>query len=206
MNITRTDKPTVTDIIVQSMGELPGVKWLIGDDQRKSSRRLHALADYVFESAFLQKGIILSENKKGVAILCHKNMKPPGPSDLWPRLKFAFRCIGIKRILEIYRRERYICSQRPCNGKYLYFWIFSVLPSSRVFGSAASELKNIILAESDRQQLPIYLETSDPKNKRVYERYGFKVYHEWFVTKRGFTLWFMKREVPQSNKIIADKN
>jgi hypothetical protein len=201
MNITRADKQTVIEIISQSMGELPGIKWIIGDNPRKLSSRIHAMADYLFETAFTHQGIILSSNKKGVAILFRKDIQKSALKDYWNMLKFLLRCTGIRRALEIYKRERYIESQRPCNGKYLHFWVFSVLPSSREFGGAASELKNIIIAKSERQQLPIYLETSNPKNKRVYERYGFKVYHEWYVPHRDFTLWFMKRDIAISTNI-----
>jgi len=195
MNITKSDKQTVTEIIVQSMGNLPGIKWIVGDNPRKLSKRLQAFADFVFETAFPRNGIILSSDKKGVAIFFKQNIKKFTLKDYWNRLKFALCCTGITRALEIYKRERYIVNQRPCTKQYFYFWVFSVLPSARGLGTAASELKNIILAESARQKLPIFLETSNPQNKRVYERYGFRVYHEWYVPHRNFTLWFMKREV-----------
>ena len=86
----------------------------------------------------------------------------------------------------------------PVDCDYLYFWLFVVLPSAR--GSqAALELKNVIFKESDRLKLPIYLETTLQKNKRVYERFGFKVYHIWEIEKRDVTMYFMKREVVGTN-------
>ena len=190
-NITAADKQTVIDIITQSMGKLPGIKWVIGDNPRKMARRLNALADFVFETAFSKNGIYLSSDRKGTAVFFKSETKKT-LRDIWNQLKFAVRCTGIFRAYEIYRREAYILSKRPAPGTYLYFWIFGVLPDARGNGSAL-ELKDIILSESARLQLPIYLETSNPQNRRVYERYGFKVYHEWFVPSRNFTFWFMMR-------------
>ena len=200
MKAIKENKQTVIDIIVQSMGNLPGVKWIIGDNPKNVSKRLRALADFVFETAFSRNGIILSEDKKGVAVFYKYNIRKSTLIDYWNQLKFAFKCTGVFRALEIQRREKYIKSQRPSSGEYLYFWIFSVLPSARGKG-AGIELKDFILAESAKRHLPIYLETSNPQNKRVYERYGFSVYHEWFVPERNFTLWFMKRDISQTKNI-----
>ena len=194
MNITRADKKTVVEIIALSMYALPGIKWVIGNKPHTHARRMNALADFVFETAFERKGIYLSSDKTGVAVFFRKDSKKYYFKDIWYQFKFALFCTGLKRALEVHRTEAYVSKQRPGGGHYLYFWVFSVHPSARRFGAAASELKDKILAESKLQQLPIYLETSNLQNKRVYERYGFKVYHEWFIPGRNFTLWFMKRE------------
>ncbi|TAL59572.1 MAG: GNAT family N-acetyltransferase [Bacteroidetes bacterium] len=199
MNITKEDKQTVTDIITQSMGNLPGIKWIVGNNPRTTHKRLRVLADFVFETAFSRNGIFLSSDRKGVAVFFKPEIKKTF-RDYWNQFRFAVRCTGIFHAYEIYRHESYIVKQRPNPGTYLYFWIFGVLPDARGFG-AATQLKDIILSESQKQQLPIYLETTNPQNRRVYERYGFKVYHEWFVPGRNFTFWFMKRDISISKNI-----
>lgn len=190
-NITAADKQTVIEIIAGSMGRLPGIKWIVGDNPRTMEKRLRALADFVFETAFPGDGIYLSSDRKGVAVFFRHEEKK-SLRDIWNLLKFAVRCTGVSRAYRIYKCESYILSKRPPPGTYLYFWIFGVLPSARGNGSAL-ELKDIILSESARQQLPIFLETSHLRNKRVYERYGFEVYHEWQVPGRDFRYWFMRR-------------
>lgn len=198
MNITRSDKNYVVEIIEKSMCHLPGVKWVIGDHPVKGSRRMHNLAEYIFEVAYRRSGIILSKDRNGVAILCRSNATLNWWQELLLKIKFVTLCCGLGRVAEMKERDDYIRSQRPVNREFLYFWVFSVLPGARKFGAAASELKDEILRISDELNMPVYLETSLPQNKRVYERYGFTVYHEWNVKKRGFTLWFMKREPSNS--------
>lgn len=193
MNITRKDKTTVVEIISRSMNYLPGIKWIIGDNPNKQQKRLTYLAEYIFETAFAQKGIYLSTDRKGVAIMHHKKSNRLSIKGFWNKIKLIYLCIGINRIYEMYYREQYLKRQRPTHEQFLYFWIYSVLPEARGSG-AAIELKNTIFSEAARQKLPIYLETSNPQNKKVYERYGFHVYHEWYIPHRNFTLWFMSRK------------
>ena len=59
---------------------------------------------------------------------------------------------------------------------------------------AGFELKNHIFQYSKQEQLPILLETSVERNKDIYERYGFYVYHEWMDSGGGQSLWFMRRD------------
>ena len=54
------------------------------------------------------------------------------------------------------------------------------------------EIKNAIFTKSKKEKLPIYLETSVEKNRRVYERYGFNVYYT--IRLGESTLYFLKRE------------
>ena len=50
---------------------------------------------------------------------------------------------------------------------------------------AAFELKNYIFQMSQNEKNPILLETSVKRNKLIYERYGFYVYHEWIDSGDG---------------------
>ncbi len=192
MNATRADKQAVIDIIVKSFDHIPGIKWIIGNNGNRE-KRLRAMADFIFEKAFARDGVVLSADRQGVGIYFRFNGKKTSLRDYWNEIKFAFRCIGLARAGEIMNREKYILSQRPADGNYIYYWMFGVKPDARGNG-AARELKNLIMEESRNQQLPIYLETTVEKNRRVYERYGFQLYHTWHVEKRNVTIWFMKKE------------
>ena len=185
-------KERAIHIIQESMKDLPGIRWMIGDNPRTQRSKLKALAEYVFELSWKKDGLLLSRDKNGVAILIRQNTKTRSKLYLGCALKFVLNCTGFKRMLEIVKREKYIQSQHPSNGDYLYSWIYAVHPDARGF-RASVELKNRVFAESDRTGLPIYLETTVAKNKRVYQRYGFEIYHKWFIEKRGVTMWFMRR-------------
>ena len=104
-----------------------------------------------------------------------------------------FNAIGVSRILKILKRESYTKSKRPASGDFLYFWFFGVDPDFQD-GNAARDLKEYIFNLSEKENLPIYLETSVEKNKRVYLKFGFEIYHTWKLEEQGLELYFMRKE------------
>ena len=73
----------------------------------------------------------------------------------------------------------------------MYFWFLGVEKGG---DQAVYELKDHLFELSKNQQLPILLETSVPRNRSVYERYGFEVYHTWEDSGNDKALWFMMRK------------
>ena len=153
---------------------------------------MHILASYVFKTALRKGGAYISNDNAGVAICYKMNARKDTFTDYWNQLVLAIKAIGIERVMKVMKRDRYVKKQRPSSGEYLYFWFFGVSQAGR--GSkAAYDLKDAVFAEATKSNLPIYLETSIAKNKRVYERYGFEVYHTWDYKSEGITLWFMRK-------------
>ena len=74
--------------------------------------------------------------------------------------------------------------------EHLYFWFLGVEKGGN---KAVFEIKDQIFQWSEEKKLPILLETSVIRNRKVYERYGFEVYHTWDDSGNGNTLWFMRR-------------
>ena len=186
------DKDLVTGIISESFIDNPSVVSVIKNDKRKK-QRIVALAKYAFKTAISRDGVYISSDNNGVAICYRYNTKKESLSDYWSQLILVIESIGVSRVFKILKREAYIKRYRHKSGNFLYFWFFGVNKEGRGNG-AAMELKNAILEESKNKNLPIYLETSVEKNKAVYERYGFEVYHTWENTDKNMTLWFMKKE------------
>ncbi len=169
----------------------PSVNWVIKND-RFRKKRILALSDYSYKTAFIRQGIALSSDQQGIALCYRYNSHKTSLSDYWNQIQLIFRAIGISRTKEILRREHYLKRHRPASGDFLYFWFLGVNPEARGSGSA-KELKDRIFHKSRKEQLPIYLETSVERNKNVYQRYGFEIYHTWNVNEK-LTLWMMKRD------------
>ncbi len=192
----KADKERAIEIMVSSFDNNPGIDWIIKNSGSRENRKRH-LAEFLFETAVSINGIFLSADRNGIAVFFRFADNKPSLRQAWNKLKLALNCVGLSHALQIMKREKHIRSIRPADGNYLYFWFFGVMPAERGNkGGAGSglELKNEIISESVKRNLPIYLETTILQNKKIYERYGFKVYHEWFVEQRNITLWFMKRE------------
>lgn len=189
--VEQKDKELVMQIITNSYRNNPSVLAVIKNDNKKE-KRIRALAEYVFNTAYSRNGIYISTDKTGVAICYpHKNRKNT-IKDYGNQIKLMLEAIGFDRVLKVKRRASYIEQQRPVDGNYLYFWFFGVTDEGKGRG-AAIELRNKIFNEAYQKQLPIYLETSVLKNKIVYERFGFEVYHTWKERVTSPEIWFMKK-------------
>ncbi|MFY0687953.1 MAG: GNAT family N-acetyltransferase [Cyclobacteriaceae bacterium] len=187
-----SDRNNIINIIADSFARNPSVNWVIKQDERKS-KRLLVFSAYAFETGMGRKGMYISDAGNGVAICFKKNSKYNILKDLYWQARMAIQVVGLLRVKAILDRESYLEKIRPSDGNYYYFWFFGVLTDERNQGDAL-DLKNELLAKADREKKSIFLETSVPKNMRVYQRYGFEIYHSWEVESEGITLWCMKRE------------
>lgn len=188
MNNGTSQKEKVIAIIEESFHNNPSVVSVINPKKKNS---LKALARYAYETAHSKNGVLLSSNQEAVAICYPYNCKKEGIQDIWYQVLLVFNCIGLSRVSDVLKREAYVKKMRPKDGKFLYFWFFGATNIGKKT-SAARELKEQIFDWSSRDDLPIYLETSVPRNKRVYEYFGFETYHEWNQPNGG-TLFFMRR-------------
>lgn len=182
----RTDEKLVVDILATSFENNPSV--LAAIKQSKSTKPIRELARYAFKTAIDRNGVYLSTDQTAVAICYNPNLKKEGMSDYIRQVRLVFNSIGVSQVMRMMKKEAYIKEKRPKQSDYLYFWFFG---SSTKGNGSAKQLSQEIIDRSKTEQQPIYLETSVEKNKRVYERFGFDVYHEW-PQPDGTTLYFMR--------------
>ena len=176
-------------IIANTFDANPSVNIVIGEGGNRS-KKISRLADYAFMKALNRQGAYLSDNKKGTALCFKSSASAFSLKENYLEVRFAFS-IPLKKVFQTLKRESYIKKHR-IEGEHLYFWFLGVEKGG---GEAGFELKDYLFALSKRENLPIIMETSVMRNRVVYERYGFRVYHEWADSGDGNTLWFMVREV-----------
>jgi hypothetical protein len=189
----KSDRKLVVDIVSQAFLSNPSVLYVVKKDG-KLEQRVRYLAEYSFDTGFLRDGVFLSDDNLGVAICYPYNKKKEGLRDYINQIKLIFSCIGLSRVRKVMKREAYIKKHRPKDGNFLYFWFLGV-SSQRSENSTIVDIKEGLFKQSEQLKLPIYLETSVEKNRRVYERYGFEVYHIWEVPEEEYCLYFMRRLV-----------
>ena len=189
---TKKDREKVVKIIEESFIKSPSVDWVVST-LKSREKGLRVLAKYAFDVGFIRKGVYLSSDANAIAI-CYKNSNKIGfIQSHYQNFKLFVGAIGFQKILPVLKRQKYFSQQRPKGKDYLYFWFFGSTNDARGNGSA-NELQREIFEMSNNEQLPIYIETSIRKNRIVYERFGFEVYHTWHVEKENIDMWFMKRE------------
>jgi hypothetical protein len=182
------DKNDAVKIIVETFDTNPSVNIVIGDKGNRR-KKISRLADYAFIKSINRNGAYLSNNKKGAAFCYRTNHGSSNFKELVYEIRFALS-IPLKKVLQTLKRESYIKKFR-FQEDHLYFWFLGVEKGG---GEAVYEIKDYLFQLSEKENLPILLETSVERNKTIYERYGFKVYHEWPDSGNGKTLWFMKRD------------
>ena len=190
---TNGDAKEIMDIISDSFYANPSVNTVTkAKNDRSKRKKIRALAKFAFKTGLRRDGVYISSDGKGVAICYRFNAKKESIRDYLNQIELVATSIGLQRLPAVFKRENYIKRKRLKSGDYLYFWFFGVEKDGRGKG-AAIELKDVIFKEAEKTKLPIYLETSVEKNKRIYERYGFEVYHTWEDKDQDYPLWFMRR-------------
>lgn len=164
--------------------------WVTGNARNKNAA-YRAVAEYMHDHSALQNGVYLSTDQAGVLLVHNVRQKPPIVAALILKIKLL-RSVGLRRSISVMKRNRYIRAHHPSDRKFLHVPYFGVEPGERGRG-AAIELKNMLFRQSEEMGIPIYLETTQEQNKRVYERYGFRVFHEFVFRNSGFTTWMLKR-------------
>ena len=140
------------------------------------------------------RGWILQASKDGK--LCGAAvMHPPGtyPIPVVSQLRITIRAVmrhgfhGLgrwMRLLNAYEK------QHPKEPPHYYLELLGVLPEQQGQGIGSAMLRELT-RRADAEQVGCYLETADPKNLPLYERFGFCIRAEQEVI--GVRVWFMWR-------------
>ncbi len=187
--VNASDLPKVTNILTRSFQTNPSALWVIKQDD-KVQKRLEALIEYAVKTGLENGGVFLSDDESAAAICFEEPAKTSFNSYL-NQVKLILNAIGISRVLQVLKREAYLKKHRP-NEPHLNFWFLGANPDQKGTGGV-HDLKKGIFQLSQEKQLPILLETSVERNKNVYERFGFQVYHTWKESD-DYTLGFMRRD------------
>ena len=188
IHATPSNKKDAVRIITDTFDHNPSVNIVIGEGGNRR-KKIGRLAEYAFVKALNRDGAYLSKNMKGAALCFVSDSGSFSLKEVFYEARFAL-VIPLKKVIQTLKRESYIKKNRY-KGRHLYFWFLGVEKGG---GQAVFELRDHLFDLSEKEQLPILLETSVKRNKEVYERYGFKVYHTWQDSGNGKALWFMMRE------------
>lgn len=177
-------------LIADTFADNPALDWMIRSGGDRKKRFLH-FSEYAFRHAWVRGGVWISDNGKAAALAFRSDRNPFDIYSLLLWLRLGVTALRLRRVPELLRREKYrkrIRSDRP----HFYIWFLGALPDS---DRAAFEMKSELLAHAKSQGVPTYLETSVPRNKRVFERAGFETYHHLPSVNGSPEFWFMRRLV-----------
>lgn len=185
---TERERATAVQVITETFDVNPSVNIVIGDGGNRK-KKISRLADYAFTKALNRKGAFISSNERGAAHCFRSDIGKSTLKEFLYEIRFALS-IPLKKVFQTLKRESYLKKHR-FQDPHLYFWFLGVYRDGQ---GAVYELKDYIFDWSEREQLPILLETSVPRNRDIYLRYGFEIYHTWEDSGGGAPLWFMMRK------------
>lgn len=183
------------EVLSKAFEGTPSINYLLGD--HPSHKKVRALMQYMYQVGNLYNGVYFSKNRNVVAIALKKDETVSYSfKHFWLDLKFIFLIVGVLKAFKILSRQLAIIKQQQKEKRFLHFWIIGALPNSSTTKEVI-EVRNQIFEMAKKEKLPILLETSIEKNKRVYERYGFKVKSTFKFNSN--VLWIMKKVLHEEN-------
>lgn len=182
------DKERIVKILTGSFENNGSVNYIIKQD-RKRIQRITNLMEYSFDICYLFGRVLLSDDKKGCALIVLPEKKKTTFKSALLDLKLIFSCIGLSNVKKTMKRETMIKKLQPKEPMY-YLWFIGVDPNEQNKGIGSSLLVEII-KESESEKRSICLETSTLKNLPWYQKFGFTIYNELNL---GYKLFFLKRQ------------
>jgi len=189
INANYGDRALVVDILARSFEDNKSVNYIIKQDNKRNLR-LKKLMEYSFDLCYLFGKILLTDDKKGCALIVLPDKKKNTFRSILLDIKLIFSCIGLSNVRKAMDREARIKKLQSRELMY-YLWFIGVnLPDQNK--GIGSSLLNEIIKESESERRAICLETSTLKNIAWYQRFGFKIYNKLDLS---YELFFLKRSL-----------
>jgi ribosomal protein S18 acetylase RimI-like enzyme len=186
-----SDHPTLTLTLVAAFDNDPVTSFIVRNDDRH-----HWGMQIGFRRAldlYQPYGLTFVANEgEGVALWArHDQWK----LTFWQECSLIptyMRVCGINRFMRLSRGFDTMKSHHPAEPHY-YLYLLGVAPGRQLHGLGGTLLRTM-LERCDREQMPAYLEASNPHNIPFYQRQGFRVIKEFEFGPGGPPLAAMWRK------------
>jgi ribosomal protein S18 acetylase RimI-like enzyme len=190
VEIAEADIRACAAVLAQAFDQDPLQLYMLPDPatrQRVSPRLFEASVQYGF---LCGRGLRTSGECRGAAVWLR-----PGESEFtaaraeaagMAAVSHAMGAEASDRSLRIWRHFAGIRA-REAGARYWYLLVIGVLPACQGQGIGGA-LMRPVLAQADRDDLPCFVETVQPRNQPLYERHGFRLVHDHVDDKSGLRL------------------
>jgi len=169
----RNDKDIVVEILTASFKKDPHVNWLVAQSKKKN--KLKTLVEYVFGESLERGEIFISDDNKAAALWNSDKKEKFTFHFIVRNLSFLFH-VGLRSTIRALTAGKKIHDFYPKSQHYFQLYMIGVLPESQGTGLASS-LMNPMIERMERENIPLYLETANPRNVEIYKKKGFAVFH-----------------------------
>ncbi|MCW3109035.1 MAG: GCN5-related N-acetyltransferase [Segetibacter sp.] len=184
-------KERIIELLAECVDTNKSVNWIVKQDSKRKER-IRDLLDYSFDTCIDSGQIYLTDDQNGVIICSMSDDKLPFLEEAYLTARFVINVTGIDGIGKALRREEYVTSFHPHDHEFIYIWFIAVDKTAEGKGVGSKMLREI-LDKSDNEKLPVYVETSEERNLKFYQKHGFEIYHTSEEEMFGFKLYFLRR-------------
>lgn len=184
-------KEKVIEILSHCFETNKSVNWIVKQDSKRKER-IRYLMDYSFEACINCGQIYITDDLTGVIVCSNSDDKLPILEEAYLTVQYVWRVTGVDGIGKALKREQYINQFHPQDEEFLYIWFIGLKKTEQGKGTGSAMLQEV-LDKSNKEQIPVYVETSNERNVNFYKKHGFEVYHLPPEDMFGFNLYFMRR-------------
>lgn len=183
---TSEDREKTVDILYKTFINvlIPNSINFVVSNSGNRHKRLKALMEFQFDLSVLNGKVFLSDDEQGCILYLERiefSLKK-----LLLEIKLLFKCIGLRNVLNVIRRERLLKNFHP-EGQFVHLWIMAVLPGEQGKGIGTELLQESLKIYNSQL---IYVETTTPENREFYIQNNFEIFHETF--ELNYPLYFLK--------------
>ena len=188
----RTDREIIISIVTRAFEQNPRAQAMM--KKKNPARSVRIMTEYAFQLVKHFDGIYLSKDKTTVLFYYKKSQYKRKLIDYLRYLKMFIQAIRPSQFFPTMHREKYIASLRPDYEDYIYVWVLASVPNNRSLNGLA-DIRDHLFGLSEKLKLPILIETTVEKVRKLYRYVGFEEYHKWEDAEAGINVWFLERKV-----------
>ena len=190
--MNQTDREIIISIVTRAFEQNPRAVAMM--KKKNPARSVRLMTEYAYQLVDKFDGIYLSKDKTTVLFYYKKSQYKRGLIDYIRYGKMFMQAIRPSQLFPTLKREKYIVSLRPDYKDYIYVWVLGSVPDNKSL-KGLSDIRDHLFGMSEKLQLPILIETTVEKVRKLYRYVGFEEYHKWEDNEAGITVWFLERKV-----------
>ena len=190
--MNQTDREIIISIVSSAFEQNPRAQAMM--KKKNPARSVRLMTEYAYQLVEKFEGIYLSEDKTTVLFYYLKSQYKRKLIDYIRYLRMFIQAIRPSQFFPTMKREKYIANLRPDYEDYIYVWVLGSDPNTTSVRGLA-DIRDHLFGLSERLQLPILIETTVEKVRKLYHYVGFEEYHKWEDTEAGIDVWFLERKV-----------
>ena len=192
---TRFEEKRAIQILEDAFIDSLGVYWMVKNPEILKQRKW--IIRLLFYESQSKDGAYLTSDQNGALLFFQVNQKVISLRLIFLRLYVLFFITGIRNGLDAIKYQKLIASVRPKKG-----WLGLLVATDKDYRTSktAFEIKHKMFDSSDASNLCIFIETTVPRVRKLYQSSGYIEYAEIKHPYTDLTVWFFRREPENQQK------